>query len=153
DLRPRFPLEGLVVVPTAEPVLYVTIPDEEIPRVVQRAATKLASVPYPGTNGATVIYQVRPRPLGEVVPVRRPVNAPLGEGVRLIALDPPSQVQAGQTAPLFAYMAVEQSLNARDDVQPRVELLDGSGAARVGVSRGGLASADWRPGDLLVQAL
>jgi hypothetical protein len=155
DLRPRFPLEGLVVVPTAEPVLFVTIPEEEVPRVVQRAGTRLASIPYPGTNGASAIYQVRPRPTAEVVPLRKPLDAALGQGVHLIGVDPPTHVRPGQTAPLFVFLSVDQPPGAADDdaVAPRVELVDDAGRVRVGVSRGGLPSGEWRPGDLLIQAM
>ena len=36
DLDPRFPLEGLTVVPTARDALFLALPDQEPPQFVQR---------------------------------------------------------------------------------------------------------------------
>jgi hypothetical protein len=154
DLEPRFPLEGLAVVPTAQDTLFLTLPDEELPRVVQRVATRLAEVPQPGTSGVARVFRVKARPPDEVVTLRRRTNAPVTDGIRLVVLDLPPQVRPGQTVPLGAYLLVESGGQvAGQDVVPYVELLDGSGQRRTFVRRGGLDSAEWRPGDLLIQQL
>src|SRR6185436_17639548 len=100
DLDPRFPLEGLTVVPTTRDALFLTLPDQELPRIVQRAATRLAEVPQPGTSSAARLYQVKARPANEVVTLRRRSNVSIEEGLRLVVLDVPTEVRPGQTAPL-----------------------------------------------------
>ena len=155
DLRPRFPLEGLVVVPTTHPTLFVTLPEEELPRLAQRAATRLAAIPFPDTNGATGIFQIRPRPPGELIPNRRPLDVELGHGVRLVGLDPPTHVQPGQTAPLFMVLSIagDELRSIDDTLMPRLDLLDSSGRIVTSASRGGLPSYEWLDGDILVQAM
>jgi len=155
DLRPRFPLEGLVVVPTTQPTLFLTLPEEELPRLAQRAASRLAVIPFPDTNGATGLFQVRPRPPGELIPNRRPLDVDLGHGARLVGLDPPTHVQPGQTAPLFVILSIAgDDLHLIDETLiPRLDLLDGSGRIVTSTSRGGLPSYEWFDGDLLVQAM
>jgi 4-amino-4-deoxy-L-arabinose transferase-like glycosyltransferase len=154
DLQPRFPLEGLVVWPTTESVLYLTIPDEELPRAVQRGATRLVNMPLPETNGATNVFQVRPRPVSDISLPRRALDVSLGQGVRLVGLDPPSQVRPGQTAPIVAFLLVDQAESGLSkSVVPRVEIVDGAGRVLVAATRGGLASSEWRTGDVLIQSL
>jgi hypothetical protein len=154
DLEPRFPLEGLAVVPTARDTLFLTVPDQELPRIVQRAATRLAEVPQPGTSGAARLFQVKARPAHEVITLRRRTNVPVTEGLRLVVLDLPSDVRSGQTVPLAAYLLVEDNWRIEGQGQvPYVELLDPSRGRRTVTHRGGLDSTSWRPGDLLIQQL
>jgi 4-amino-4-deoxy-L-arabinose transferase-like glycosyltransferase len=154
DLEPRFPLEGLLAVPTARDTLFLTLPDQELPRVVQRAATSLAEAPQPGTSGVSRIFRVRARPPDEVVTLRRRSNLAVGHGSRLIVLDVPPEVRPGQTAPLAAYLLIDTGAPTIDaDLVPYVELLDPTGGRLTFARRGGLPSAEWRPGDLLIQQL
>ena len=165
DLDPRFPLEGLTVVPTARDALFLTLPDQELPRIVQRAATRLDEIPQPGTSSAARLYQVKARPANEVITLRRRANVAVEAGLRLIVLDVPTEVRPGQTAPLAAYLLVEDAARAAGrDVEPYVELADHQGApsvvlsghgsdARVSVRRSGLESSQWLAGDLLIQQL
>jgi hypothetical protein len=151
DLDVRFPLEGLTVVPTAADTLFLTVPDEELPRVVQRAATKQAEIRQPGTSSATRIFSVRARPADDAITVRRRANVPVADGLRLRVLDTPPQVGPGQTVPLIAFLQVEDSSRfGGQSVMPAVELV-GPGGRSVVSRRGGLDSADWRTGDLLIQ--
>jgi hypothetical protein len=88
------------------------------------------------------------------VTLRRRANVPVADGLRLVVLDVPSEVRPGQTAPLAAYLLVEDTASLPSgDAAPRVELLDHSGQVRAAEQRGGLWPADWRPGDLLIQQL
>lgn len=154
DLEPRFPLEGLVVVPTAGDALFLTLPDQELPRIVQRAATRLGEVPQPGTSGAARLYQVRARPANDVITLRRRSNVAVADGLRLVVLDVPTEVRPGQTAPLAAYLLVEDASHvAARDVEPYVELPGPSSEPRVAVRRSGLEASAWRSGDLLIQQL
>jgi len=154
DLAPRFPLEGLAVVPTMRDQLFLTLPDEELPRIVQRAATRLAEVPQPGTSSATRVFQVRARPPDEVISLRRRANVPVWEGLRLVVLDVPTDVRPGQTTPLAAYLLVEDAGTLPSgDLSLTVELLASDGAVRTFARRGGLPLAEWRTGDLLIQQL
>lgn len=154
ELQPRFPLEGLVVAPTATDALVLTVPDQELPRVVQRSATRLLEVPYPGASSATRLFQVRARPPDEIITLRRRANQPIGYGARLVVLDVPSEVRPGQTAPLAAYLLIEDgSQTDHADLVPFVELVDPVSGQRTLSRRGGLPSAEWRTGDLLIQQL
>jgi 4-amino-4-deoxy-L-arabinose transferase-like glycosyltransferase len=153
-LAPRFPLEGLVVVPTVRDQLFLTLPDEELPRSVQRAATRLVEVPQPGTSSATRVFQVRARPPDDVITLRRRANVSVGQGVRLVVLDVPTDVRPGQTTPLAAYLLVEDAETlSSGDLAPTVELVDANGAIRTFARRGGLPLAEWRTGDLLIQQM
>jgi hypothetical protein len=154
ELQPRFPLEGLVIAPTATDALVLTVPDQELPRLLQRSATRLLEVPQPGTSGVARLFQVRARPPDEIITLRRRSNQTIGHGVRLVVLDVPSEVRPGQTAPLAAYLLVEDgSQTDHVDLVPFVELLDPTTGRRSATQRGGLPSAEWRTGDLLVQQL
>lgn len=154
DLEPRFPLEGLGVVPTDRDHLVLTLPDEELPRVVQRASTRLAEVPQPGTSGASRIFQVTARTPDAVITLRRRANVPVTDGLRLVVLDVPTDVRPGQTTPLAAYLLVEDAAKLpTGDLAPMVELVDADGMVRTSVRRGGLPVAEWRTGDLLIQQL
>jgi hypothetical protein len=154
DLDPRFPLEGLIVVPTSRDTLFLTLPDQELPRIVQRASTRLIEIPQPGTSSATSVFQVRARSANDVITLRRRSNVAVEDGLRLIVLDLPPEVQPGQTAPLAAYLLVQQPISATDaDRAPYVELRDGSANPRASVRRGGLETSQWLPGDLLIQQL
>jgi hypothetical protein len=153
DLDARFPLEGLTVVPTAADTLYLTVPDEELPRVVQRAATKLAEIPQPGTSSAAELYRVRARSADDVITLRRRSNLRIADGLRLVVLDVPSQVSPGQRAPMAAYLMVEDGTRlGPENVAPFVALAGPAGGPVVG-KRSGLDRADWRTGDLLIQQL
>ncbi|MCC7367049.1 MAG: glycosyltransferase family 39 protein [Chloroflexi bacterium] len=154
ELEPRFPLEGLTVAPTTRDALVLTIPDQELPRLLQRSATRLLDVPQPGTSSAARLFQVRARPPDDLISLRRRSNQPVGFGVRLVVLDVPTEVRPGQTAPLAAYLLVEdgQPTDAHDLV-PYVELTDAEGRRLTFARRGGLPSAEWQTGDLLVQQL
>ena len=154
ELQPRFPLEGLVIAPTATDSLMLTVPDQELPRMVQRSASRLLEMPQPGTSSATRLFQVRARPPDEIITLRRRTNQPLGHGVRLMVLDVPSEVRPGQTAPLAAYLLIEDgSQTDHADLVPFVELVDPATGQRTFTRRGGLPSSEWRTGDLLVQQL
>jgi hypothetical protein len=154
DLKPRFPLEGLAVVPTSRDTLFLTLPDQELPRVVQRAASPLAEIPQPGTSSAARLYQVKARSANDVITLRRRANVPVADGLRLVVLDIPTQVQPGQTAPLAAYLAVEDGVRTlTDDHAPHVELVTGSDRPRVTTRRGGLEASQWVAGDLLIQQM
>jgi hypothetical protein len=154
DLESRFPLEGLVVAPTAEDALFLTLPDQELPRIVQRAASRLAEMPQPGTSSAARLFQVKARSADEVITLRRRTNRPVADGLRLVVLDVPTDVRPGQTAPLAAYLLVEDATRFADaPVVPYVELLRRSGEPWVTERRGGLDSTEWRTGDLLVQQM
>jgi Dolichyl-phosphate-mannose-protein mannosyltransferase len=154
DLEPRFPLEGLVVVPTARDTVVLTLPDQELPRIVQRAATRLAEAPQPGTSGAARLFQVKARPVNDVITLRRRTNVPVADGVRLVVLDLPPQVRPGQTVPLAAYLLIEDSSRIADQARvPYVELVDSNRGIRTSTRRGGLESDQWRSGDLLIQQL
>jgi hypothetical protein len=154
DLEARFPLEGLVVVPTARDTLYVTVPDQELPRIVQRAATRLVEIPQPGTSSATTVYRVRARSADDVITLRRRSNVAVEDGLRLVVLDPPSQVMPGQTAPLAAYLLVQAPVAGPDDKrEPYVELRDASPTPRTTVRRSGLETSQWLAGDLLIQQM
>jgi len=154
DLEPRFPLEGLTVVPTSRDTLFLTLPDQELPRIVQRAASPLAELPQPGTSSATRLYQVKARSANDVITLRRRANVPVADGVRLVVLDVPTQVRPGQTAPLAAYLAVEDGVRTlTDDHAPHVELVTGSDRPRVTTRRGGLAVSQWLAGDLIIQQM
>jgi hypothetical protein len=154
DLDVRFPLEGLTVVPTASDTLFLTVPDQELPRVVQRAASKQAEIPQPGTSSATRIFSVRARPADDVITLRRRTNVSVTDGLRLSVLDLPPDVRPGQTVPLAAYLVVEDSGRlGPENVMPYVELVGPAPDRHVIVRRGGLDSADWRSGDLLIQQL
>jgi hypothetical protein len=154
DSRPRFPLEGMIVVPTTHDVLLLTIPEQEIPRVLQRGATRIAEVPQPGTNGATRIYQVRARPADEVVTLRRRTDLSIGHGVRVLGLDLPPRVQPGQTMPMLAFLLVDDATSVGPDaLTPYVELVDANGHRLTAASRGGLPSAEWQSGDLMLQQM
>jgi hypothetical protein len=153
DLDARFPLEGLTVVPTATDTLFLTVPDEELPRVVQRAATKLAEIPQPGTSSATELYRVRARSADDVITLRRRSNVRVVDGLRLVVLDVPSQVSPGQRAPMAAYLLVEDSSRlGPENVAPYVAL-EGPPSGPLVAKRSGLDRADWRTGDLLIQQL
>jgi hypothetical protein len=153
DLDARFPLEGLTVVPTTADTLFLTVPDQELPRVVQRTATRLAEIPQPGTSGAAQVYRVRARPADEVISLRRRTNLPVADGVKLVVLDVPSQVRPGQGVPMSAYLLVEGDPRAEpEDAVPFAEL-EHPGGSRVIGRRAGLDVADWRNGDLLIQQL
>lgn len=154
DLDARFPLEGLTVVPAERDLLVLTLPDEELPRVVQRAATRLAEVPQPGTSSAARVFQVRARPPDETITLRRRANVAVVDGLRLVVLDVPTEVAPGQTASLAAYLLVEDAGRLPNgDLEPAVELVDEAGRRRVFARRGGLPPAEWRDGDLLIQQL
>jgi 4-amino-4-deoxy-L-arabinose transferase-like glycosyltransferase len=154
DLEARFPLEGLVVVPTARDGLFLTLPDQEIPRVVQRAATKLAEIPQPGTSSEATVYRVRARPPDDVITLRRRSHVPINGDVRLAVLDLPPEVKPGQTAPLAAYLVIGKSAPDGDAGRvPFVELVVPSADRRIVTRRGGLDSTAWREGDLLIQQL
>jgi 4-amino-4-deoxy-L-arabinose transferase-like glycosyltransferase len=154
DLEPRFPLEGLIVVPTSGDTLFLTLPDQELPRVVQRAAKRLVEIPQPGTSSETSVYQVRARAANDVITLRRRADVTVEDGLRLIVLDLPSDVRPGQTAPLAAYLLVQQPISVTDaDRAPYVELWDGSAKPRVTVRRSGLETSQWLPGDLLIQQM
>jgi hypothetical protein len=154
DLAVRFPLEGLIVVPTTRTALFLTLPDQELPRIVQRASTRLADVPQPGTSSATGIFQVRSRPADEVITLRRRTNVDVGHGVRLVVLDHPPDARPGQTVSLAAYLLVEDASKlGANPVEPAVELLDPATGLRTSNRRSGLPSAEWQSGDLLIQQL
>jgi hypothetical protein len=129
------------------------VPDEELPRIVQRSATRLTEIPQPGTSGAARVFRVRARPADEVITLRRRTNVPVVDGLRLVVLDLPPQVRPGQTVPLAAYLSVEDTARLPGPgLTPYVELAV-PGRPGVVVRRGGLASTDWRTGDLLIQQL
>jgi hypothetical protein len=152
DLRLRFPLEGLVVVPTTHDVLALTIPEQDLPRAIQRGATRLAEIPLPGTDGATRIFRARPRPIDDVITIRRRLNLPLGHGVRLLGIDMPPRARPGQTMPMVAYLLVDDDAAIGPEaLVPIIELVDGQGRRLTSVTRGGLDSADWQTGDLMLQ--
>jgi hypothetical protein len=154
DLEPRFPLEGLTVVPTLHDTLFLTLSDQELPRSVQRAATRLAEVPQPGTSSAARLFQVKARSANDVITLRRRSNVPVTDGLRLVVLDVPTQVQPGQTAALAAYLLVESTSQAPDEARvPYVELPSIPNRPPVSVRRGGLETSEWLPGDLLIQQL
>jgi hypothetical protein len=154
ELQPRFPLEGLVIAPTATDSLVLTMPDQDIPRLLQRGGTRLLEVPQPGTSGVTRLYQVRGRQPDELITVRRRTNQPVGYGVRLMVLDLPAEARPGQTVPLVAYLLVENgSRTDNQDLVPFVELVDPGSGKRTFSRRGGLPSAEWQTGDLLIQQL
>ena len=154
ELEPRFPLEGLIVAPTATDALFLTVPDQELPRLVQRSSTRLLEVPQPRTSSAARLYQVRARPPDEIITLRRRANQPVGNGVRLVVLDVPSEVRPGQTAPLAAYLLIDDaSQTDHHDLAPFVALMDPTSGYETFARRGGLPSAEWRTGDLLVQQL
>jgi hypothetical protein len=154
DLDVRVPLEGLTVVPSATDPLFLTVPDQELPRVVQRAATKQAEIRQPGTSSATRVYAVRARPADETITLRRRANLPIADGLRLAVLDLPPQVRPGQTVPLAAYIEVEDSTRlGNESLIPYVELVGPASGHHVIARRGGLDSADWRTGDLLIQQM
>lgn len=153
DLDARFPLEGLTVVPTAGDTLFLTVPDEDLPRVVQRSATRLAEIPQPGTSGSARVFQVRVRPPDEVITLRRRSNVPVVDGLRLVVLDLPPQIRPGQTVPMAAYLMVDDATKLpASGLIPYVELV-APGARGAVARRGGLDSSDWRTGDLLIQQL
>jgi hypothetical protein len=134
--------------------LFLTLPDQELPRVVQRAASRLAEVPQPGTSGVARLFHVKARPPDEVITLRRRTNVPVTDGVRLIVLDLPPQASPGQTVPLAAYLLIEDAAQLSNEVRvPYVELLDQSSERRTVTRRSGLDSATWRTGDLLIQQL
>lgn len=155
DLHPRFPLEGLVVVPTQGDSLTMTLPEEELPRAASRGAVRLLDVPLAGTNGATRLWRTRPRAPSELIPQRFAEDAPLAPGVRLVGVDTPTRAQPGQTIPLILFLLVEPGAHDLDpDLLPFVELTDTSGGTRLtSTSRGGLPSSEWLPGDLLIQRI
>ena len=154
DLEPRFPLEGLIVVPTAQDTLFLTLPDQELPRVVQRAATRLAEIPQPGTSSTAGLYRLRARPADDVITLRRRANVPVTDGVRLIVLDTPPQVRPGQTVPMAAYLQIDHPPQpGLAGLVPYVELVTPGATRHPIVVRGGLDGAEWRPGDLLIQQL
>jgi hypothetical protein len=68
-------------------------------------------------------------------------------------LDLPPQVRPGQTAPLAAYLVVEDAARLAGGLTPYVELVDANGARRTAVTRGGLLSEVWQSGDLLLQQM
>lgn len=154
DLDARFPLEGLVVVPTRADTLFLTVPDQELPRVVQRVATKVAEVPQPGTSSAAQVFRIRARSADDSISLRRRTNVPVTDGLRLVVLDVPTQVRPGQTVPMAAYLEAEPAVQTLGPgLAPYVELIDPATGRRVVARRGGLDSAEWRPGDLLIQQL
>jgi 4-amino-4-deoxy-L-arabinose transferase-like glycosyltransferase len=154
ELEPRFPLEGLIIAPTVTDALVLTIPDQELPRLLQRSDRELLAVPQPGTSSATRLFLVRARPADELVTLRRRSNLDVGYGVRLVVLDVPSEVRPGQTAPLAAYLLVEDgSQTDHHDLVPYVDLIDPVSGRSTFARRGGLSSAEWRTGDLLIQQM
>ena len=152
ELEARFPLEGLIVLPSARDTLFLAIPEQDLPRAASRDAMRLAEVPLPGTNGATRLWLVRARPPRELVQPRARADVELEGGTRLLGLDVPPRVQAGQTVPLVSYWLVERDdPRPGHDDEPFLELLDANGQPRAYRARGGLPSAQWRAGDVLVQ--
>ena len=152
QLAPRFPLEGLTVLPSVRDTLFLTIPEQDLPRAASREANRLADVPLPGTNGATRLWSVPARSLDEIAPRRALANHLFETGVRLLALEAPARAQPGQSLAVASYWLVERDLPAADeDDQPFVELLDATGETLAYQAVGGLPSQKWRPGDVLVQ--
>jgi hypothetical protein len=152
ELQPRFPLEGLVVTPSQHDVLYMTIPEQELPRPLARSATTLGEVSLPGTDGATRLSLVRARPPREVVPQRFQTEARFDTGIRLVGLDPPSEAKAGETVPLISFWQVERDVpSAGEDYEPFLELRDRSGGVLARDEGSGLPSQSWRAGDVLIQ--
>jgi hypothetical protein len=152
DLAPRFPLEGLTVLPSGHATLVLTLPEQELPRALSRRAVRVLDEPLPGTNGATRGWLVRAQPAAELVLSRVRADAPFANGVRLLGIDVPPRAAPGQTVPLATYWRVERETPPDDeDVVPLVELRGTDGAPRASVRRGGLPSREWRSGDVLVQ--
>lgn len=152
DLEPRFPLEGLTVLPSGRDALVLAIPEQDLPRLASRGAVRILDAQLPGTNGATRGWLVQARPARDLVSPRVRANAPFDNGVRLIGIDVPPRVSPGQTMTVATYWSVEREMTPEgEDVLPFVELSGTDGAARATVSRGGLPSWEWRPGDVLVQ--
>jgi len=152
DLQARFPLEGLTVVPTTVDTLFLTIPEQDLPRSFLRDVRRLADAPLPGTNGTTRLWLVRALPPRELIRPRVPANARFESGVRLLGLDGPPRAGAGQTLALVSYWLVErEDATPDEDDQPFVELVDASGTPRAHQAGAGLPSHQWRAGDLLIQ--
>jgi hypothetical protein len=102
----------------------------------------------------TGLYRVRARPPDDVITLRRRANVAVLDGVRLIVLDTPPQVQPGQTVPMAAYLQIDRPPSATQaHLIPFVELVTPSAGRHPLVVRGGLDSSEWRPGDLLIQQL
>ncbi|MGE3912798.1 MAG: hypothetical protein AB7K36_25800, partial [Chloroflexota bacterium] len=107
----------------------------------------------PGTSSAARLFRVRARQPDDLITLRRRAHVSVGHGLRLVVLDVPTDVQPGQTAQLIAYLLVETRAPSADDLQPYVELTDPATGQRTITQRGGLPSAEWQPGDLLVQQM
>ena len=152
DLAPRFPLEGLTVLPSARDTIVLAIPEQDLPRAASREAVRVVDAPLPGTSGATRGWLVRARPPRQLVTPRVRADAPFQNGVRLLGMDVPPRAAPGQTVPLATYWRVERESPPDDeDVVPLLELRGADGGTRAAVRRGGLPSQEWRPGDVLVQ--
>ncbi len=152
ELGTRFPLEGLVVVPTSRDSLYLTIPEQDLPRVVARGATRLEEARLPGTDGATRLWLVRPRVAVELAQPRIGADAKSQTGVRLLGVDAPPRAAPGRIISLVTYWLVERDIAPIDeDDEPFVELRDGLGRELATRGAGGLPSAQWRAGDVLIQ--
>ncbi len=152
ELEPRFPLEGLSIVPTARDALFLTIPEQDLPRGAARAATRLAEIPLPGTSGATRVWSVRARPPEQIAEPRLRATFQVEGGTRLLGLDLPPRGEPGLTLPIVTYWLVERDdPRPGSDDEPFVELVDASGRPRAYQARGGLPSSQWRAGDLLIQ--
>ncbi|MCC6175282.1 MAG: glycosyltransferase family 39 protein [Chloroflexi bacterium] len=153
DLEPRFPLQGLTVLPTRNDALALTIPEQNLPRTIPLGPARLLDVPLPGTNGSTRGWLIRARPAHELVSPRWRTDAAFVNGARLLGLDGPTDAQPGQSIPLEAYWVVEHTPAPGDDDEPYVALVDTTGRTVAVVSRGGLPSGEWRSGDLLAQRM
>jgi hypothetical protein len=152
SLDARFPLEGLTVLPTGRDTLFLTLPEQDLPRLVRSGASPLGERALPGTDGETRLWLVRARPAGELVRPRRPATARFQNGVQLLGLDAPARADAGQTIPLTTYWLVERAAPSVDeDDETFVELRVGGGSMLARRAAGGLPSAEWRTGDLLIQ--
>ncbi|MBA2450208.1 MAG: hypothetical protein H0V51_19515, partial [Chloroflexi bacterium] len=152
ELQARFPLEGLVVVPSGRETLFVTLPEQELPRGTIRGASRLADIPWPGTNGSTRLWRVPAQGSGEQIRPRARSSARFDSGIRLLGLDAPARAQPGQTLGLISYWVVDRAVAPEDeDDEPFVELVDSGGTVHAYQARGGLPSWQWRGGDLLIQ--
>ena len=152
DLAPRFPLEGLTVLPSGGDTIILALPEHDLPRGAGRGAARVVDEPLPGTNGATRGWLVRARPARELVTPRVHADASFANGVRLLGADVPSRAAPGQTIPVATYWLVERDAAPEgEDVAPSVDLLGVDGTVRGAVRRGGLPSGEWRSGDVLVQ--